>query len=459
MDFFYDSQIRRYLLQFMRIFADLKVQTAPDETGTTTEISVPIRYGDLSRQVASIIANNSENTIIPSPLMSATIKEIALYPEMRHNPHHESQIQVDERKFDASTGEYTEQMGNRYSIMRYMPVPYKLTFQLDIYTTNTTTKLQLLEQIMTIFNPAVEIQQNSNAVDWTCMMRVELTGITWTNRSIPQGANSDRDVATLTFEVPVWINPPAKVKKRRVIEQIVANVYKFNQEELDNIEQIDRFILDPIKSCFEQYEQIIVTPGNHKVRIGTEGLAHNQLKLLDYTGSDTDLSWEQLLLKYGEYREGVSYITLKTHSDIESNDGDIIGKIYLTNDPSILRFEIDRDTLPFNDKGIIDQVINPVKRWPGEGLPLPAVGQRYLLIEDLPEYTGSSPWGSVQARENDIISFNGTSWVVDFRASDNQGTTWYVSSLSKHFHYTFNGVDWVNTYFAEYAPGYWRLSL
>ena len=56
MDFFYDGQIRRYVTQFMRIFIGFKYQA-----GDGTQKSVPVMYGDLTRQVASIIKDNSEN--------------------------------------------------------------------------------------------------------------------------------------------------------------------------------------------------------------------------------------------------------------------------------------------------------------------------------------------------------------------------------------------------------------
>ena len=58
MDYFYDGQIRRYVTQFMRVFIGFKYKTGGD---TPVEKHVPVMYGDLTRQVASIIKDNSEN--------------------------------------------------------------------------------------------------------------------------------------------------------------------------------------------------------------------------------------------------------------------------------------------------------------------------------------------------------------------------------------------------------------
>ena len=53
MDFFYDGQIRRYVTQFMRVFIGFKYQAGDGE-----QRQIPVMYGDLTRQVASIIKDN-----------------------------------------------------------------------------------------------------------------------------------------------------------------------------------------------------------------------------------------------------------------------------------------------------------------------------------------------------------------------------------------------------------------
>ena len=56
MDYFYDKQVRRYITQFMRIFIGFKF-----EAGDGEQQVVPVVYGDMSRQVANIIKENTEN--------------------------------------------------------------------------------------------------------------------------------------------------------------------------------------------------------------------------------------------------------------------------------------------------------------------------------------------------------------------------------------------------------------
>lgn len=456
-DFYYDGQVRRWLLQFIRVFSLIKMQTAPDVNGVVTENTIPVVYGDISRIVANILKQSSENTLPPSPSMSVWIKELEMAPERRLNPYFVGKLTVDEREL--VNGQYTENLGNQYAIERYMPVPYNLILELYLWTTNTTTKFQILEQIMTIFNPSIQIQQNMNALDWTVMTDIELLGIVWSNRLPDQGTESQRDIATLTFKIPIWINPPAKVKQKKLIEEIILNVYdtaKMPDNKLDKY-----FSLDPIKSCFELEERIIVTPGNHKIKIGVDDVSPTQIMLLDsFEKEDPTLTWNSLLDKYGTLKPGISYITLKINDDIESDSDDILGHISLVDgQPNLLNFDLDIDTLPQSiDSGPINKIIDPIISWPGHNLPTVTIGQRYLLLNDIPINTGTNPWGSVNGHINDIIEFDGSNWFISFLSSSEEPNQ-YVKSLTSYQSYRFNGTDWVNTYFGVFNPGYWRIHL
>jgi hypothetical protein len=54
---------------------------------------------------------------------------------------------------------------------------------------------------------------------------VYLESPTWNTRSVPIGTDNPVDVATLTFKLPIWISPPAKVKKLGVIQKIIASIH------------------------------------------------------------------------------------------------------------------------------------------------------------------------------------------------------------------------------------------
>jgi hypothetical protein len=463
MDFFYDNQVRRYLLQFMRIFSDFSIQSGPDENGTLTQTRVPILYGNPSWMVAQILKGQSQNTAMPSPMMAAWIVEIKTAPDRRQDPANESKVNAIERNSlgQGGGGGYGQKVGNRYTIDRYMPVPYDLTMQVDIWTTTTTTKLQLLEQILTIFNPSIQLQQNSNKLDWTSIFEVELTQVTWSNNGVPSGPDQPREVASLQFKVPIWINPPAKVKRIKIIEEIVVNVNAVKEipdHEVDSIFNSGDYLGD-------RMTQLIVTPGMYRIGVGTNGLQKNEVILLTKYGvADPTLSWKSLFEAYGDMELNETILRLKLDPDIENFDNDVLGNLII--DPllpsNIARFEVDIDTLPSTIKPVID-IINPGQVFPGRGLPAAIAGQRYLLVSDLtngeepaiPINTGLNPWGTITAYENDIIEYTGTNWVVSF-SSRVENRNQYVINLRSMNHYKFTGDDWVFTYLGEYFPGYFR---
>ena len=58
---FYEGQIRKFLTQFIRILSNFSVETGKARDDTVKLRAVPVMYGDMTRQVANIIRNNSEN--------------------------------------------------------------------------------------------------------------------------------------------------------------------------------------------------------------------------------------------------------------------------------------------------------------------------------------------------------------------------------------------------------------
>ena len=226
--FFYDQQIRRYIVQFIRMVSNFQVEFGRDRNGVTALQRVPVIYGDSSRQAATIIKQNSENMLNAVPAMAVYISGMDYDRARVQNPTYVGKLNLRERYYDPETGDYSTQQGDTFTVERLMPVPYKLTLKLDIWTSNTEQKLQLLEQLCTLFNPALEIQSTDNYIDWTSLTYVLLTNVSWSSRTVPVGADTPIDIATLTFELPIFISSPALVKKLGVIQKIVASVFDAN---------------------------------------------------------------------------------------------------------------------------------------------------------------------------------------------------------------------------------------
>lgn len=276
MNYFFASQLRQYRLQFIRAFSNFYVNfgtdTAPDLR------RVPCRYGDPSRIAQSIVQGNSENKMPSCPFISCIVDGIAMSPSRRQDPLLVDKVQVNERKYDEDRQRYSQDIGNRYTVERVMPVPYDLTMQVDIWTSNLNQKEQLIEQIFMLYNPAIEFQTSVNPLDWTFLSYIEMQeNITWSSKSIPVGTENPIDVLTLTFKVPIWINPPAKVKKQSIIEEIITDIIQGSKE--------------PNDWQWSEYEflsRTITTPGNYTIGLEYDGNNTYDIRLLTQGGNPKD---------------------------------------------------------------------------------------------------------------------------------------------------------------------------
>jgi len=93
--YFYDQQIRRWLLQFMRLFGGFSVKMGKDSTGNDIYHQVPVRYGDTNRMGQHIIRNNSENALLSVPAISCYIAEHKCL-KLDRMPFHKSAHSLDE---------------------------------------------------------------------------------------------------------------------------------------------------------------------------------------------------------------------------------------------------------------------------------------------------------------------------------------------------------------------------
>ena len=162
MEHFYDGQIRRYLNQFMRLMSNF---TYKDAKGQLTRI--PVRYGDMNRQAAAVMKKNSENTMNSAPFIACYIKSLDLARDRLQNPTHVSKVNIREREFGyvdenpqsptygQTIDDYANTQGENYTVERLMPTPFNLQFVADVWTTNTDQKLQILEQMLVLFWPAL----------------------------------------------------------------------------------------------------------------------------------------------------------------------------------------------------------------------------------------------------------------------------------------------------------------
>jgi hypothetical protein len=336
--------------------------------------------------------------------------------------------------------------------------------------------LQLLEQILVLFNPSLEVQTTDNYIDWTSLSVVNLKTTNFTSRTIPGGLESEIDICTIDFEMPIYISPPVKVKKLGVVQNIIMNMFADD----GNLKPLSELAFNYIDGPDANPNAIRVTPSGYGVLLLksntgdlTDGLfdvsvlnpseAVTELKLNVPIKHGQRLDWNIVLDQYDGFKEGISQIRF-----LQPNGSELVGTFVINDlDPTYIQVQFDRDTLPANTLGIIDAVVNPTSFNPITtfGLTHDDIpnGTRYLILEDIVE--GPTAWknkddSSFVASANDIIEWNATtdSWSISFD-STNSTSVEYVQNLKTMIQYKWEDSQWLKSFEGEYTAGYWSFNI
>lgn len=455
--FFYDNQVRRFLTQFMRVMSGFQVEFGQGATGQSVLQQVPVIYGDPSRQAAVILKQNSENMMNSVPAIAVYVSGLDYDRDRVQSPSFVSTLNVRERAYDPDTGNYLDRPGDSYSVDRLMPVPYKLSVKADIWTSNTEQKLQLWEQIATLFNPSIELQSTDNFVDWGSLTAVELKSTVWDSRSVPMNADESISVVTMQFEMPIWISSPAKVKRLGVITKVINSVYDANGDvSLDSIAGAEA--MSKRATIFKEYH--LLYTGN-QLRLVNK----NQLQFVfngDYSKIDR---WNDLIAGFGTLQSGVSELRLRHPNGISEVVGTVAPH---PTDESVLLYSPNIDTLPANSVAAIDAIIDPMSVNVDQmDLLTPAIGTRYLILNPIGSYNNSEAaiaWDinkpSFVANQNDIIEYTSNGWTVSFD-STNTTTYEFVTNLTTGVQYKwdYQVSEWVKSVEGVYDPENWSMVL
>jgi len=451
-----------------------------DGSGNLTQI--PVMYGDMTRMVSSIIRDNSENKIPSAPRMSVYVTGLEMDRSRTGDSSYVNKLNIRERAYDAEGEEYLNYQGKNYTVERLMPTPYTLTMNVDIWSTNTDQKLQIMEQILVLFNPSLEIQTTDNYIDWTSLSVVNLESMTFSSRSIPVGVDSEIDVANITFSTPIYISPPVKVKRLGVIANIITSIFDESKGDIQlglsgaDLNRWDDSIKVGTVSEGNNTDRDINTDVESKVVTTTYKnfgayVDDNTIQLVK-GGSVGTTNWREVLDSHpGQYQADISRIHL-TKLDTDST---ITGTIALNEvDERKLVVNWDTDSFPSNSVirgpardtnsfSSIDYIIDPTKSNPTS---LKVDGARILLLADIgstENADGPDAWKATNgddlvASANDIIEWTGSRWQIVFDASTINDVT-YVTNLTTNVQYRWDGNDWLKSVDGLYPRGTWRLAL
>jgi hypothetical protein len=204
-NYYYGKQLKRYITQFMVIFSGLKVAVGKNDFHSQTKlIEVPITYGAKDRVVAAILAENTQNKPVRVPCLSVYMQGI--------DPAAEDRAGTGTVRKTAHLPLGAALPDGVVVVESYRPIPYRLNMELSLWASNTDQHCQMLEQILMLFDPALQIQTSDNYADGSKFTNVELDSIGF-EQSYPEGVDRRVISTALSFSFLILLSPPYNLRK------------------------------------------------------------------------------------------------------------------------------------------------------------------------------------------------------------------------------------------------------
>ncbi|MGL4522753.1 MAG: tail sheath stabilizer and completion protein [Bacilli bacterium] len=227
--YFHNSSIRRYITLMGALFNHVSVSRVRDDVTSYTK--VPITYASKERFIQKLmnITNTSDGddtfakieTILPR--MNLSLIDINYNPIFKTN--------ITNREINSRVRD-----GKPITTSQFNPVPFKLMFELGIYTRHEDDMFQIVEQILPYFQPnfsckTTELHTNEITVDRD--IQVTLQSI-----SLDEDLEGDRMSRrrlewSIIFELDGYLYPPVKDihnEIKTVYVDFFANTHKLEPE-------------------------------------------------------------------------------------------------------------------------------------------------------------------------------------------------------------------------------------
>lgn len=438
-NYYYDGQFRRLLKHLIRVFGEFQVKNGVDEAGNQKYRTVPARYADISRLAAYYLNGGSENIMPTAPIITINVQSLKFDRSSVRAP--ASYTTIMGTNTSPKENEYIEELNNQYQITRYNPTPWKLTFNVNIWTTTLTNKMELFEQIATLFNPSITLQLSENPLDWTGVVDIELTDCQFSTRAFPQGTDTDLDIMVLTFECPMWLSLPANVKQAKLIEQIVTNINTAKDElEIDLSNYTDNItdVYTPKNMC------ILVDRIDSNTTLETYELTLVSSSLNPQSSNGNVYSWDRYL-KYLDPNFEEKELYIKFQQGIEE-ENPIRGDVIVRSTPEIPnKITVQVDVSGYTVDYPINSFVNENTQL-NDALP----EQMFINIaEHNLEYKGSI------IKPNYLFKIlNDGVLLIDPETIQN-----YVYNSYDSYFYKYNEiVGWHQSVMNKYRQGYWRIA-
>tara|TARA_Y100000592_G_scaffold74046_1_gene115455 strand:- start:2413 stop:3210 length:798 start_codon:yes stop_codon:yes gene_type:complete len=230
--YYYHEILRKTIVAFGTIFNDIHVRHTSDDSGTISDIKVPLAYAPQQKFLARLEqqAQLNKPVAITLPRMSFELTGIAYDSTRKSNV---------TKTFKAVDGENMKKV--------FLPVPYNVEFQLSIYSKLNEDALQIIEQILPYFQPAFKVSVDLvSSIGEKRDIPISLNGITMQDEYEGNFQTRRALIYTLTFTANTYLFGPISDTTDGLIRKVQVDYYTQTDQDVAKREMRYTAVPDPI---------------------------------------------------------------------------------------------------------------------------------------------------------------------------------------------------------------------
>lgn len=228
--YFYHEILRKTVIAFGTLFNDIQIRHKDGSGANFSVMKVPLAYGPVQKFLARIEQQPNLNRDIAITLPRLSFEMTGL----QYDPSRKSGI----------TQTFIATDSNNRAKKVYMPVPYNVTFELNILTKLNDDSLQIIEQILPYFQPAFNVTVNLvSSIGEKKDIPIVLESITQ-NDQYEGGFDSRRTIIhTLRFTAKTYLFGPVADSTEGLIKRVDVDYY--NSTNIKTAKRVQRYTATP----------------------------------------------------------------------------------------------------------------------------------------------------------------------------------------------------------------------
>jgi hypothetical protein len=212
--YFYNESMRRMTIAFGQLFNNIQIKRKDSNDTVVQSIKVPLAYAPKEKFLTRLDQQPSldeREFSITLPRMSFEITTIAYDPSRKLN-----RIQKFKSVKTGAEGKILD--------YNYMPVPYDISYNLNIFTATAESGLQIVEQILPYFQPDYTVTVNAiPSLNIKRDVPIVLNNVTYEDTYDGSFTTRRAVVYTLGFTAKTYLFGPASTQK--VVKTVQSDLH------------------------------------------------------------------------------------------------------------------------------------------------------------------------------------------------------------------------------------------